>query len=414
MGMSETETNILLPTAGVDLFLRDHKTIEAARNLMNDWRFARVSVSVEEGDVETAISSYQTTRSPALVIIETDTTDESFSARLEALSALCAEGTHAVVIGPVNDVNLYRQLTAMGVRDYLVRPVVQDVLAEVIASTLVEQLGATGSRLIAMIGAKGGVGVSTLTQAMAWGLTEKLSQKTFLLDAAAGWSSLSVGMGFEPQGTIGEAMRAAANRDHDALKRMLYHPNERLFVLASGSEPLLDTHIHAQQYEELLDMAMTSYPLVLVDLSAAVPVLKRTVINRAHEIILVAQPTLASLRAVRALMQEVKSLHGGHHDNIDLVINMQGMAPGKEVPKADIAAVLGLNPSLFLPYDAKLFIGMESDGRKITDDKNAESFVDALIPLAQKVMTGKGQAENLKLSGEKSGMIGSMLGKLKK
>lgn len=412
--MSETETNILLPTAGVDFFLKDKSTTEAARALANDWRFARVSVNVEEGNVENAISSYKSTRSPALVIIETDTTDDSFTARLEALAEHCAEGTNAIIIGPVNDVNLYRRLTAMGVRDYLVRPVAQDIISEVIASALIEQLGAAGSRLIAMVGAKGGAGVSTLTQTLAWGLSENLSQKTFLLDAAGGWSSLGVGMGFEPQGTIGEAMRAATSRDHDTLRRMTFQANERLSVLASGSEPLLDTHIHSQQYEELLDMLMTSYPLVIADLSASSSSLKRTVINRAHEIILVTQPTLASLRAARGLIQEIKVLHGGHANNIDLVVNMQGMAPGKEVSKADISAALGISPSLYLPYDAKLFVGLESDGRKATDDKNADGFINALLPLAQKVMSGKGQATSLKEGKEAGGVIGNLLGKLKK
>ena len=412
--MSETETNILWPAAGVDFFLRDKATLESARALTGDWRFARVAVSVQEGDVETAIASYQSTRSPALVIIETDKTDEGFSARLEALSAHCAEGTNAIVIGPENDVNLYRRLTAMGVRDYLVRPVAQDALAEVIAATLVEQLGAAGSRLIAVAGAKGGSGVSAISQAMAWGLSERLMQKTFLLDAAGGWSSLSVGMGFEPQGTLIEAMRAAAGRDQDTLKRMLYQPNERLSVLASGSESLLDTNIHAQQYEELIDMVMGIYPLVIVDLSASVPALKRTVINRAHEIVLVTQPTLSSLRAARTLMSEIKALHDGNLGNIDLVVNMQGMAPGKEISKGDIAAALGLSPSLYLPYDAKLFVGLESDGRKITDDKNGGAIAEALLPLAQKVMTGKGQATHFQAGGAQSGVIGGLLGRLKK
>lgn len=411
--MSETETNILLPTAGVDLFLRDPATIEAARSLRGDWRFARVSVNVEEGDVESAINAYQSVRSPALVIIETDTTDEDFTKKLEALSSYCAEGTNAIVIGPVNDVNLYRRLTAMGVRDYLVRPVPLAVLSEVIAATLVEKLGASGSRLIAMAGAKGGVGVSTLTQTLAWGLSEKLNQKTLLMDAAGGWSSLGVGMGFEPQGTIAEAIRAATGRDQDALKRLMFGANGRLDVLASGSETLFDTNIHPQQYEELLDAAMGIYPLVLVDLSGAVPALMRTILNRAHEIVLISQPTLPSLRTARTLIQEIKTLHGGNLDNMDLVINMQGIAPGREIPKADIAAALGLAPSVTLPYDAKLFVGLESDGKRLIDDKAGAPFVEQLLPLAQKVMTGKGQADNLR-AGADSGLIGSFLGRLRR
>lgn len=412
--MSDTETNILLPSAGVDFFLRDKKTAEAARALIDDWRFARVTVSVEEGDVESAIATYRQTRSPALVIIETDSTDDSFTSRLEALSGLCAEGTNAVIIGPVNDVNLYRRLTAMGVRDYLVRPVAQSILSEVIASALIEQLGTSGSRLIAMIGSKGGTGVSTMTQALAWGLADRLSQKTFVLDAAGGWSSLGVGMGFEPQGTLNEAMRAAAARDRDTLHRMVYKPHERLSVLASGSEPLLDSNIHAQQYEELLDMVMVDHPLVLADLSGAASSLKRTVINRAHEIILVAQPTLSALRSARALMQEIKTLHGGHLDNLDLAINMCGMAPGKEIAKGDIAAALGVTPSVFLPYDARLFVGLESDGKNLSQDKNAAGFIASLLPLVEKVMSGKGQAIPFKKGGDQAGLFGGILGKIKK
>ena len=36
-----TETNILLPTASVNIFIKDKETAEAARSLVDDWRFAR-------------------------------------------------------------------------------------------------------------------------------------------------------------------------------------------------------------------------------------------------------------------------------------------------------------------------------------------------------------------------------------
>ena len=138
------ENNILLPNAGVDLFLKDKETIEAARSLVDDWRFARVNVNVEEGDVETAIRNYAEVGSPSLIIIETDTTDDSFIERLGKLSENCAEDTNAIIIGPVNDVNLYRNLTSLGISDYLVRPVAAKPLSEVIAATLIDKLGAKG------------------------------------------------------------------------------------------------------------------------------------------------------------------------------------------------------------------------------------------------------------------------------
>jgi len=406
-----SETKILLPTSSVDLFLKDKETLVAARALDDDWRYARVNVSVEEGDVETAINSYTETKSPDLIIIETDSTDESFIERLEALSSHCGEHTNAIVIGPVNDVNLYRSLTSMGVSDYLVRPVPLETLSEIIASGLITKLGTSGSRLIAVLGSKGGVGSSSLTQGLAYGLSEKLNHKTFLMDAAGGWSSLGVGMGFEPTANLHEAVKAAGNKDTDSFNRMLYPVNDKLTVLATGADAMLEVSVHAQQYEDLIDYVMQTYPVVVVDLSDAIPSLKRTVLNKAHEIIMVTTPTLPSLRAARSLMNEVKNLHGGNDDHIDLIVNMAGMIPSKEVPEKDIEMSMGVKPDVIIPFDAKLFVGSENEGRKLTQDKTGASIVNMLIPVAQRVLGGAIQADNNK---SKSGLLDKLMNNLGK
>ena len=407
-----TETKILLPTSSVHLFLKDKETIEAARSLVDDWRFARVSISVEEGDAQTAIQSYHEATSPDLIIVETDTTDDSFVEQLAELSTYCEETTNAIVIGPVNDVDLYRSLTSMGVSDYLVRPVPLDTLKEIIAATLIEQLGTSGSRLIAVMGAKGGVGTSSLTQGLAWGLSENMGHKVFLMDAAGGWSSLGVGMGFEPSANMHEAVKAASNQDWDTLKRMLHQANEKLTVLATGADAMLEVSVHAQQYEDLIDFVMQTYPVVIVDLSDAIPSLKRTVVNKAHEIVLVTTPTLPALRATKTLMSEIKTLQGGETEQVDLVVNMVGMVPGKEVPAKDIQAVLETKPEVVIPYDSKLFVSAENEGKKLTQDKNGHAIINMILPLAQRVLNPvKKSAEN---DNGSPNLIDNILGLIKK
>ncbi len=405
-----THTQILLPTAGVDLFLKDGATSEAAKALSEDWRFARVNVSVHDGDVETAINMYGQSASPTLVIIETNTTDESFIERLGALAGNCAEGTNAIIIGPVNDVNLYRSLTSMGVQDYLVKPVAQDVLGEVIASTLIENLGTTDSRLISVIGAKGGVGTSAIAQAVALACTEKRKQKTFLMDAAGGWSSLSVSFAFEPGGSQNEAVRAAAMADEDTLSRMINKKTERLHILATGAEPLLDATVQAQQYEALLDSMMAAYPVVVADLSSSVPSLKRTVLNKTHKTFVVTTPALSSLRSARTLISEIKTLHGGADSGIELVVNMQGFAAGREVPRGDISTAMDREASVFVPFNSGMFIGLEADGRPMSEDKAGMEIIDSLVPLISDIIEGQSgeEEEPVKKSG---GLLGGLLGK---
>lgn len=406
-----TETSILLPSASVHLFLKDRATIEAAQALSNDWRFARVTVRITEGNVENAISQYAQTPSPEIVFVETDTTDSSFIGRLDALSGYCNEKTSAVVIGPVNDVNLYRSLTALGVSDYLVFPVPQDTLAEVIAGSLIEKLGTTGSRLIALIGAKGGVGTSALAQGLAWGAAENMGQKTFLADMAGAWSSLPVGIGYEPSASTAEAIKAAIAKDQDSLRRMIYSAHERLFVLATGMEPMLESSPHLAQFEEVLNVAMASHPVVIADLSGAPPAVQKMILTRAHGIVIVSTPTLSALRGARTLLQEIKKVYGGQGRAIDLVINMVGLAPGKEVSKGDIRIAMDCDAAVQVPFDPKLFIGLESEGRRLTADKAGAEIVAKLLPLIQKLV-GR-DSSVVTENGAGGGLLGGVLGKLK-
>jgi pilus assembly protein CpaE len=192
---------------------------------------------------------------------------------------------------------------------------------------------------------------------------------------------------------------------------MLNHPNDKLTVLATGSDPMLEVSVHAQQYEELVDYVMQSYPVVLVDLSDAIPSLKRTVLTKAHEIVLVTTPTLPALRATRTLMQEIKLLHGGSIEHVDLIVNMAGMVSGKEVPKKDIEEALEKKPEVVIPFDAKLFVGSENEGRKLTHDKAGAGIVNTLLPVAQRVLNAAQKNEEPAPQG---GFLSRMLGGLGK
>jgi pilus assembly protein CpaE len=213
------------------------------------------------------------------------------------------------------------------------------------------------------------------------------------MDAAGGWSSMSVGMGFEPSTTLYEAVRAATNKDEDNLKRMFFKANDNLTVLSAGADPMLEASIHAQQYEELIDLMMVKYPVVVVDLSGAIPSLKRTVINRAHELVVVTTPTLPALRSARSLMQEVKLLKNGDLSSLDLIVNMEGMIASKEVPKKDITDALDFKPTMTLPFDAKLFVGSENEGKKLIAQKAGADIVNKLLPIARDVIDMKKSKE---------------------
>lgn len=414
--MNEEENqslSVLLPDAGVGVYSRHQDTLQAVRQIAQDWRFARVRITAEEGDVTTAAASYKASSSPDLVIVQTDTIDDSFPQQLADLAGNCDENTSAIVIGPVNDVNLYRKLIDMGVSDYLVQPVESKTLANVIAKALIDKKGATGSNLIGFVGAKGGVGVSTLAVASAWAVSDLLGQKTVLLDAAGGWSTQSVSVGFEPSTTISTAARAAGSGDEDSIKRMLFKAGEKFSVLATGSDALLGSAATEAQLESLIDLLMQKYPVVIVDLSQATPEVMRAVISRANHIVVVSTPTLPSLRLARSLIHEMKELRGKAEKSINMILNMQGLAAGNEVSRKDIEPAIDFKISAVVPFAPKAFMGSESQSKKLLDDKDGHQIVtESLLPVLEKMLDVHAEIDE-DAGKASSGFLGSLLGKVK-
>ncbi len=414
--MSEAEnqaTDILLPTAGVGIISKDPETLGTAQQLLEDWRFARVTVDIEEGDVETAIEKYAQYASPELLIVQTEDIDDAFLGRLEELAGHCSEGTSAVVLGPVNDVYLYRNLIEMGVSDYLVRPIQLNVLSEVVAKTLISQLGVSGSRLITFMGAKGGVGTSSIIQAAAWGVSEILNKKACLIDASGGWSSLSVGMSFDPAGTLREISRAVEKDDEDSMNRMFFEASDNLTVMSGGGDAMLDTTITSDQYEKFLDMLMVKSPIVMVDVSGAEPELKKLLVSRSNQIVLVTTPTVTSLRFARTLIKEISDLRGGDADEVSMLVNKQGMAKQFEVSPSDIQEAIDMAPAGYVPHMPELFMGHESNARHILEDKEGlEVLQNKILPIIAKALSIGQDTPSDEKNEKKSGLLGGLLTKM--
>jgi pilus assembly protein CpaE len=283
-------------------------------------------------------------------------------------------------------VQLYRALTGIGVSDYLVHPVSLYDMAEALSRALLTLLGASGSRLIAVVGAKGGVGTTNLAHIAATVSADRLGQKTFLLDAAAGHSILGSQFGVNPTGTLVEAAKAAIDRDHDTLSRILMAISENLTFLNTGAEPILGNASQQKLFEMLLERMLGQYPVVIADLSSASPAIQASVVARAHGVLFVTTPTVTALSLTRTLIKEVQGMRGNDTANLDLIVNRRGELPSFEVPDKDISEAVGLPITGTIPYMPRHFLKCESEGARPTDGEGGVRAMDALLPAMQALL----------------------------
>ena len=380
--MSQDITTTLLPSSRVDFFVLDEGTARTAQSLQADWRFARVGVQVYGAGIESAIATYSQQPSPEVLVVETNDISENFIAQLGQLAGVCAEGTDAVIVGPMNDVHLYRSLVGMGVRDYLVRPVGHDDLIKVIAKALIDKRGLSGAKLVTVLGAKGGVGATSIAQTLAWIIAENLKQKTLLMDAAGSAGSVGIAFGLEPMSPLAEAVRIGNAGSEDDMKRILQGATEQLSLLVCGGEPLLTDTPDADSFEGLVNRVMQKYPVVVVDLSGAAPSVRKRMIARASHNIIVTTGLLPSLRNCRTLLNEVKHLRGNLQET-KVVLNMQGAAATEEISPKDISTALEAEIAAVIPFTPKLFGGAEAAGKPLAQNRGADSIVKALTSIAE-------------------------------
>jgi pilus assembly protein CpaE len=402
MSTSETIHTVtsLLPQARIHVFSTDKRTCKSAQAAKDDWRFARTEIEVIEGGIDEAVAFYESKNAVGdVLVVQTKAIDDDLTENLEALSAYCEEDTVAIVIGPKNDVDLYRALIDMGVSDYLVAPVKSEEFIEILARGVLEKLGAADSTLIAFVGSKGGVGASTLAEAAAWAASDMLGQKTLLIDGSGGWASHGIGMGFEPATTLAQAARAAASDDEENLNRMIISVGDKLDVLGSGGDVMLEDPITGEEMEMLTTKLMTKYPAVIADLSGATPGVKKTILMQAGKIAVVATPMLASLRQARTLIQEITSIRDEALKEVSLIINMLKLDKTNEVSLKEIKEALEIEPEAVIDFVANLFIKGESESRKLTSTEEGRTLLDkTLLPFLREVLgaqvTGKKKKEN--------------------
>lgn len=394
--VSNQKVGSLLPPAKIHLFSDDLETLNLFHALGEDWRFGRINMAIRGDNVVQAIEHYSRRKSPTLILIQTEETGADFEEKLASLAEYCDEGTAAIVIGPVNDVQLYRHLTSIGVSDYLVAPLKTEDLVEAVANSLQNIVGAVDSHLMAFLGVKGGVGTTSVAAMAGQILSHHMKQKTLVIDAAGAGSNLWSHFGFTPSGTLIEAARAVVDNDDDALNRLIVKSSDNLHVLNSGTENIMDNPVATQAYEMMLDHFLSTYPNVVADISNSRIQITRLVLSRTNSIGLVTTPRVPDLSQAKLLIKAIREMPGGESKNIQIFVNKSG-ASKHDIPVNDIKEALGVETITEIPWNADMFGHSENTGEALFSGDAFTKIQNEITPVLGSMTGLSGFEDDMKV-----------------
>ncbi|MCY1665127.1 CtpF protein [Rhizobium sp. SL86] len=404
---SEMEKTRPLPRISVHAFCESEGMHRVIERLGLDRRMSKVNLRVTSGGVSAAANMFASAPTPNLIVLEMDSAPAGLLQELAPLAEVCDPSTRVIIIGRHNDITLYRELIRNGISEYLVAPVKMPDLLAAIANIFVDPEAEPLGRSIAFIGAKGGVGSSTIAHNCAFGISSLFSTETILADLDLPYGTANIDFDQDPAQGVAEAVFAPERLDEVFLDRLLTKCSEHLSLLAAPS--LLDRayDFDRNSFLPVIEVLQRSAPVAVLDVPHAWCDWTRAVLAEADEIVITATPDLANLRNTKNMIDALKKLRPNDRSP-HLILNQVGLPKRPEIAPSDFIEPLEIEPIAIIPFDAPLFGNAANSGRMISEMDAKSPTAETFSQIAH-IVTGRSTGKKNKRGG--LGKVLSLLGR---
>jgi pilus assembly protein CpaE len=383
-----------IPRVSVQAFCETADLAGSMQAAIGDRRMAKAHVKVQMGGMVGALEAYKNAATPNVLLIEHLGSGIDLIAGLDNLASVCDAGTKVIVIGRVNDIVLYRELVRRGVSEYLVSPLAPLDLVAAISSLFHSPDAEPLGRVLAVIGAKGGVGASTVAHNVAFAIAKDLRLNAVVADMDLPFGTAGLDFNQDPPMGIADAVFSPERVDGAFIDRLLSKCTDHLSLLASPATLDREYDFGPEAFDPILDGLRGSVPYIVLDLPHMWTAWSKRALLAADDVLFVAAPDLANLRNIKNMYDFTRSSRPNDKPPVYL-LNMTGMPKRPEVRAADFAKALGAEPSANIPFEPQLFGTAANNGQMIAEVNAGHKTADIFLNLAKSI-TGRAVAKSPK------------------
>jgi pilus assembly protein CpaE len=395
------------PRISVQAFCETVETAAAVQAAGDDRRLAKAHVKIQMGGIAAATEAYNNSPTPNVIMIETDARAADILGGLDKLAEVCDAGTRVIVMGRVNDVTLYRELTRRGVSEYLITPVGPLDVVRAISTLFSAPDAKPVGRIVAVVGAKGGVGASTVAHNIAWAIGRDLALDSVVADLDLPFGTAGLDYNQDPPQGIADAAFSPDRVDTAFVDRLLSKCTDHLSLLAAPATLERVYDFGADAFDSILDSLRASIPCVVLDVPHQWLGWTRRLLISADEILVVAGPDLANLRNAKNLVDLLRTSRPNDH-RPHYCLNQVGIPKRPEITPADFAKALESDPLAVIPFEPQLFGSAANNGQMIAEVAANHKTAEMFRQMAQ-ALTGRAEPKRAR-----GGLLSPFLSKFMK
>ena len=378
------------PRVSVQAFCEAEETASAVRSAGEDRRLAKAHLTVQMGGVAAAIDVYHTQPTPNVIILETEGGSDIL-AGLDELATVCDAGTRVVVIGSVNDVAPYRELVRRGVNDYVIGPVdTIDVVRSICSLFAASEAIAVG-RIIAVVGAKGGVGASTVAHNVAWAIARDLTLDSVVIDLDLAFGTAGLDYNQDPLQGIANAVFSPDRLDTAMMDRLLSKCTDHLSLLAAPATLEQVYDFGANAFDSIFDTLRMTTSCIVLDVPHQWSGWTKRALVGADDILIVAEPDLANLRNTKNMLNMLKAARPNDRPPL-YCLNQVGMPKRPEIDARGFSKTIESQPIAAIPFNPRLFGTAANNGQMIAELTGGHRTTKMFLEVARR-LTGRGEVK---------------------
>ncbi len=377
-----------VPRISIHAFCETPATTSLLEQAAVDRRLSKAHLTMHLGGLSKAVDHFQSAATPNLIIVEALEGGPALFGQLGELAQVCDPSTKVIVIGRVNDIALYRELMRQGVSDYIVRPRSPLQVIKAIASLYVDPAAPPIGKTVAFVGARGGVGSSTIAHNVAWVAAEELRSDTVILDLDLPFGTASLDFEQDPTSGLMEALSSPERLDDVLLDRLLQKHTDRLSLFTAPNLLDRDYAIDDQAFETVVDVVRGSAPTIIIDVPHVWTSWSKRLLQTADEIIITAAPDLASFRNTKNLVDIISGARP--NDSAPMLVLNQFDPKVSSVQAEQYVEHVGLKPVLVIGWEPQLFHAAATNASPIVQVGAKSKTASGLRDLTARVL---GRAE---------------------
>jgi pilus assembly protein CpaE len=344
--------------------------------------------NIREGSIDTALALSEWPRDLDLLIVDLVNAHDPVADAAALKTAL--PGSCVVIgVGRINDVALYRDLIAVGFQDYLSLPLAEGAMGRAVDRALEQRDRGAGPaataksaakpRTLSVVGARGGVGATTLAITLASMLGTRLQEEVLLIDFDLHYGSMMLALDLEAIDALREALDQPDRIDALFIQQVAQKKSDFLYAIGAEEPPGGGFQARPHAASDFLRSVHRRFRWIVADVPRGDPVIQRQVMEGSTDIVLVTDLSLPGVRDGMRLQQLANEVSPSArlHLAIGGVIDPRRSS----VKIADLERTLKRKVDCQLPMDTPSALAAVNFGKPLPEAAPNSPIVKALRPL---------------------------------